>query len=71
MAHDGCKALRIEVRDGVAWVTIDHPPINLFDLTLMPTSTARRSELRADDAVRVVVFRAAIPTSSSPTPTSR
>ena len=30
------QALRIAVVDGVATVTIDNPPINLFDLRLYP-----------------------------------
>ena len=35
MGHDGYQCLRVEARDGVAWVTIDHPPINLFDMALI------------------------------------
>ena len=35
MPYNDYKALRVESDAGVAWVTIDHPPINLFDLTLM------------------------------------
>ena len=35
MGYDGFEALRVQVDRGVAFVTIDHPPINLFDLQLM------------------------------------
>jgi enoyl-CoA hydratase/carnithine racemase len=48
-------------RDGVAWVTIDHPPINLFDLPLMTDLFRTIDALERDDAVRVVVFQSANP----------
>ena len=32
MAYDDLRCLRVAVKDGVATVTIDHPPINLLDL---------------------------------------
>src|SRR5213079_2888219 len=35
MAYTGYECLDIHVDRGVATVTIDHPPINLFDLTLI------------------------------------
>ena len=35
MAYDGYACLRTQVDGGVAWVTIDHPPINLFDMALI------------------------------------
>jgi enoyl-CoA hydratase/carnithine racemase len=61
MPYDGYQALRVEVDAGVATVTIDHPPINLFDLTLYPEMARLAGELAADDAVRVVVLRSANP----------
>ena len=61
MAYDGYQCLRIEVRDGVAWVTIDHPPINLFDVTLIQDMLRVGEELESDPAVRVVVFQSADP----------
>jgi enoyl-CoA hydratase/carnithine racemase len=61
MAYDGYQCLRVEARDGVAWVTIDHPPIHLFDLPLM-TELARAVEaIAADPEVRVAVFQSANP----------
>ena len=35
MPYEGYECLRVERERGVAFVTIDHPPINLFDLALM------------------------------------
>ena len=61
MAYDGYECLRVEVRDGVAWVTIDHPPLNLFDMALIGDVLRVGEELECDDAVRVVVFQSANP----------
>ena len=51
MAYDGYPCLRVEVRDGVAWVTIDHPPINLFDMALIGDMLRVGEALEKDDAV--------------------
>ena len=34
MAYEGYRCLRIRCDQGLAFVTIDHPPINLFDVAL-------------------------------------
>ncbi len=61
MAHDGYTTLEVRVERGVAFVTIDHPPINLFDLALMQDIGRVGRDLEADEAVRVIVFRSANP----------
>jgi enoyl-CoA hydratase/carnithine racemase len=61
MAYDGYECLRVEVRDGVAWVTIDHPPINLFDMALIGDMLRVGEEIERDEAVRVAVFQSADP----------
>ena len=61
MAYDGYECLKIRVERGVAFVTIDHPPINLFDAALIPEVRRIGEEVEADDAVRVVVFDSANP----------
>ena len=61
MAYDGYQCLRIEVRDGVAWVTIDHPPINLFDTKLIFEMLRVGEEIEQDGDVRVAVFQSADP----------
>jgi len=61
MAYDGYETLRVEVRDGVAWVTIDHPPINLFDMALIGDMLRVGEALEIDPAVRVCVFQSAGP----------
>ena len=59
--YDGYECLRFEVERGVAFVTIDHPPINLFDAALMRDLMRAGAELEADPNVRVVVLRSADP----------
>ena len=59
MAYDGYETLLVSVADGIARVTIDHPPINLFDLALMLELDRFGREVEADDSVRVVVVDSA------------
>jgi enoyl-CoA hydratase/carnithine racemase len=59
MNYEGHEALRIEIVDGVGTVTIDNPPINLFDLRLYIEMARLSAELAADGDVRVVVLRSA------------
>jgi enoyl-CoA hydratase/carnithine racemase len=61
MPYAGYECLRIRRERGVAFVTIDHPPINLFDLTLIQEMDRVGRELAGDDDVRVVVFDSANP----------
>jgi enoyl-CoA hydratase/carnithine racemase len=61
MAYDGYQCLRIEARDGVAWLTIDHPPLNLFDMPLIQEMLRAGEELERDAGVRVVVVQSANP----------
>lgn len=57
--YEWTTALRVEVDGGIATVTIDRPPINLFDLPLYPELARLAAQLADDDAVRVVVLRSA------------
>jgi enoyl-CoA hydratase/carnithine racemase len=59
MAYDGYGGLRVVVQRGVAFVTIDHPPINLLDLTLIGELDRAGRELEADADVKVVVLQSA------------
>src|SRR6266436_5481415 len=61
MAYTGYDCLRIDLHRGVATVTIDHPPINLFDLALIQEMDRVGRELEADGEVRVAVFQSANP----------
>ncbi len=61
MSYADYSALRVEREAGVAFVTIDHPPINLFDVTLMREVARLGVELEQDDEIRVIVFQSANP----------
>ncbi|MDX1650770.1 MAG: enoyl-CoA hydratase/isomerase family protein, partial [Myxococcota bacterium] len=56
MAYD-YQLLRVRRADGVAWATIDNPPINLMTLALFGELSRFAEEAAADDAVRAVVLR--------------
>ena len=51
------RTLQLEVDDGIAFVTIDHPPINLFTVPAMLEVLGVVEALAADDAVRAVVLQ--------------
>jgi len=55
------ETLRVDIADGVAWVTLDHPPTNLFDLPLMVELDQLSRDLEDDPSVRVVVIDSADP----------
>jgi enoyl-CoA hydratase/carnithine racemase len=61
MQVEGYTALRIRVERGVAFATIDHPPINLFDAALIVDLDRFGREVEADSEVRVVVIDSADP----------
>ena len=61
MAYDGYSCLNFRLDQGVLFVTVDNPPINLFDLVLMQEIDRLGREIEADDDVKVVVFDSANP----------
>ncbi len=61
MSYSGYECLGVVVSGGIATVTIDHPPINLFDVALITEMDRLGRELESDDGVRVAVFRSANP----------
>lgn len=61
MIYADLPSLEVLIDEGVAWVTIDHPPINLFDIDLMRQISQAGRLLEKDDQVRVVVFQSANP----------
>ncbi len=61
MAYEGFECVKIRLDRGVAFITIDHPPINLFDRALMREISRIGREVAADDSVKVVVFDSADP----------
>ena len=61
MPYEELSLLKTRLDRGVLFVTIDNPPINLFDLPLMQQMNALGKEVEADEGVRVVVFDSANP----------
>ena len=61
MVYEGYEFLKIRVDRGVAFVTIDNPPINLLTLELCSELVRLAGEILADDQVRVTVFDSANP----------
>ncbi|MFI5395744.1 MAG: enoyl-CoA hydratase/isomerase family protein [Candidatus Binatia bacterium] len=61
MAYDDYSGLKVAVDHGVAFVTIDHPSINLLDLTLIADLDRAGRELEVDPSVKVVVLQSANP----------
>ncbi len=55
------QSLRIAVAEGIAYVTIHHPPLNVLDLPLIMELMRFAATVREDDAVRVIVFASADP----------
>ena len=61
MSYSGYECLKIRSNQGVAFVTIDHPPINLFDMALILEVDRVGRELEADTEIRAVVVDSADP----------
>ena len=61
MHYDDLEGLKVEISEGVATVTLDHPPLNLMDGRLLPALRGFVYRVRDDDRVRVIVFQSADP----------
>ena len=61
MIYKGFKALKIRVDRGVAFVTIDNPPMNVLDMTLLMELNKFGMKVARDDEVKVIVFDSADP----------
>lgn len=61
LPYDTFSALRIDVDAGMAFVTIDYPPINLYDAKLMMEIDRFAGLVATDGNIRVIVFQSADP----------
>ena len=61
MQYSDYNCFRIAFDSGVAFVSINHPPINLLDEVLSQEFDRLGRELEVDEAVRVVVLQSALP----------
>lgn len=60
-AYSGYEALHVALDQGLATVTIGHPPLNVLDITLITELMRFTAAVRADEQVRVIVFQSADP----------
>jgi enoyl-CoA hydratase/carnithine racemase len=61
LAYDDLQAIRVAVEDGVAWATIDLPPMNLWGGPLGTDLFTLVHAVEADDRVRALVLASADP----------
>jgi enoyl-CoA hydratase/carnithine racemase len=61
MQYSDYKCFRIELDSGIAFISINHPPINLLDEVLSQEFDRLGRQLEADESVRVVVLQSALP----------
>lgn len=61
MEYKNYKVFKIEVKQGVAFVTIDNPPTNLIDTKFWVDLERFYNQVKKDDDVRVIVFQSADP----------
>ena len=61
MRYSDYKCFQFAFVSGVAFVSINHPPINLLDEVLSAEFERVGRELEADESVRVVVLQSALP----------
>ena len=61
MKYNRFKLLKVRIDQGVAFVTIDNPPMNLLNMQLIGEFSSLQRKVAKDDEVRVVVFDSADP----------
>lgn len=61
MAYQDYQLIRITIDGGICRATIDHPPINLLDVSLIGEISRLTDDIGADDGVRVLVVDSADP----------
>src|SRR5580700_10777628 len=61
MRYSDYNCFHFSFDTGVAFVSIDHPPINLLDEALSQEFDKLGRELESDESVRVVILQSALP----------
>src|SRR5258708_24699297 len=61
MQYSDYKCFQLRFDSGVAFVSINHPPINLLDEVLSQEFDKLGRELEADESVRALVLQSALP----------
>ncbi|MDG1112398.1 MAG: enoyl-CoA hydratase/isomerase family protein, partial [Pseudomonadales bacterium] len=55
------ETLKLDQQNGVCFVTIDNPPVNVMTPRLYQELVAVTEQVEGDDSIRVVVFQSADP----------
>ncbi|PJJ73613.1 enoyl-CoA hydratase/carnithine racemase [Diaminobutyricimonas aerilata] len=61
MQYEDFEAIRVNIREGVAYVTIDNAPVNVEDARLVADLSRFARVVQSDEGVRVIVFQSANP----------
>ncbi|MHA2283195.1 MAG: enoyl-CoA hydratase/isomerase family protein [Promethearchaeota archaeon] len=61
MSYESLKLLKVRVDRGVAFVTIENPPMNLLNMQMIMEFALLAQTVQNDDNVRVIVFDSADP----------
>ncbi|KAF2171941.1 hypothetical protein M409DRAFT_18172 [Zasmidium cellare ATCC 36951] len=61
MAYNNLQSLQVQVDAGIAHLTLNHPPINLFDDVMSKELDQLTRDLERDPQVRVVILQSQIP----------
>ena len=61
MAYEGFKTFKVELKEGVAWVTFDFPPVNVQGKPMLDDLNRLAEALEPDRSIKVVVFQSSHP----------
>lgn len=59
--HKQYTALHVAIAEGIAWVTLDYPPVNVLGLKLIADLSRFATAIRQDEQVQVIVVQSANP----------
>jgi len=61
MSYDGYTTFKVEVKEGVAWITFDFPPVNVQGKPMLDDLNRLAEALEKDNSIKAVVFQSAHP----------
>ncbi|XP_044176891.1 short-chain-enoyl-CoA hydratase-like [Acropora millepora] len=61
MTYEGYTTFKVEIKDAIAWVTFDFPPVNVQGKPMLDDLNRLAEALESDRSVKVVVFQSAHP----------
>lgn len=61
MKYENFRTFSVDIKHAVAWVTFDHPPVNIQGIPMLDDLTRLAESLESDRSIKVVVFQSALP----------